>query len=311
MNPNREFRSLYLAVLGASALVPLALAACQPPGSQQPGNTMGTASVAYGYPPPPGGYPPGYPPPGYPPPQGYPGYPPAQGYPTAQGYPPAGQQPPPGYPGAQTPPPGYPTAPQGAPPPGAVPPGPTPPGSPSAAPAPLAPTDPSSLQGILQGIQGALQGTFAPQSGGTGGGSGGGTGGVAPGGIADLTDAGLKAMALKVAPNMQPEGDEMKQNMTQGQHAVIMLTLQAGKCYTLVGFSAPGAVTDIDLNLLAPPLYMTLAGQDLSHNNMPTIGAAPSPMCPVIALPLQYKLDVFAKQGSGTVAVQLFSKPKS
>ena len=90
----------------------------------------------------------------------------------------------------------------------------------------------------------------------------------------------------------------------------MMVTLQAGKCYTLVGFSAPGAVSDVDLNLLAPPLYLTLAGQDLTHNNTPTIGASPSPMCPVIAFPLQYKLDVFARDGSGMVAVQLYSKTK-
>jgi hypothetical protein len=185
------------------------------------------------------------------------------------------------------------------------------PGSPSAAPPPLAPTDPNSLQSVLAGLQGALQGAMQPSS--SGGGASGGTtsGGGGGGGIADLTDAGLKAFALKAAPNMQPEGDEMKQNLQQGQHAVMMLTLQAGKCYTIVGFSAPGAVSDLDLNLLAPPFYNTLAGQDLSHNSMPTIGGSPSPMCPVIMFPLQYKLDVFAKQGSGVVAVQLFSKPKS
>jgi hypothetical protein len=187
-------------------------------------------------------------------------------------------------------------------PPQGAPPGATPAPSGSAA-GPLAPTDPNSLAGILQGIGGAIQGTLTPNSGASSGGGG--------GGIADLTDAGLRAFALKAAPGMQPEGDEMKQSMTQGQHAVMMVTLQAGKCYTLVGFSAPGAVQDVDLNLLAPPLYMTLAGQDLTHNSTPTIGASPNPMCPVIAFPLQYKLDVFARQGSGVVAVQLFSKAKS
>jgi hypothetical protein len=64
------------------------------------------------------------------------------------------------------------------------------------------------------------------------------------------------------------------------------------------------------LNLLAPPFYVTLAGQDLTHNNTPAIGGSPNPMCPVIAFPLQYKLDVFARSGGGAVAVQLFSKSK-
>jgi hypothetical protein len=128
---------------------------------------------------------------------------------------------------------------------------------------------------------------------------------VSPGSLSgDVTDAGVKLMAARVAPGMQAEGDELKQTLTEGQHAVMMVTLQAGKCYTVVGFSPPGAVKNLDLNMLAPPLYMTLAGQDL------TIGAAPSPMCPVIMFPLQYKLDVFAQSGSGPVAVQLYSKNK-
>ena len=96
----------------------------------------------------------------------------------------------------------------------------------------------------------------------------------------------------------------------EGQHAVMMVTLQAGKCYSILGFSPLGGVKDLDLNLLAPPLYMTLAGQDLTHNNMPSIGGSPNAMCPVIAFPLQYKLDVFARSGSGQVAVQLYSKSK-
>jgi hypothetical protein len=134
---------------------------------------------------------------------------------------------------------------------------------------------------------------------------------VNPGSLGgDVADSGLKLLAARVAPGMQPEGDEMRQTLNEGQHAVMMVTLTAGKCYTVVGFSPPGGVKNLDLNLLAPPFYMTLAGQDLTHNNSPTIGASPSPMCPVIMVPLQYKLDVFAQSGSGPVAVQVYSKNK-
>ena len=34
---------------------------------------------------------------------------------------------------------------------------------------------------------------------------------------------------MRVAPGMQPEGDELKQNLAEGQHAVIMVTLQANR----------------------------------------------------------------------------------
>ena len=217
------------------------------------------------------------------PPPGYPGYPGGQpGYAGAPGQPGYGQPQPPGYPGQPQPYPGQPGGQPTAAPTGSAPPG------------PLAPTDPNSLQGILQGLQSAFQGTVTP-----GGGGG-----------ADITSAGLAAFALKAAPGMQQEQGVMEQSLQQGQHAVVMYTLQAGKCYSIVGFSAPGAVQDVDLNLLAPPLYMTLAGQDLTHNNTPSIGGGSQPMCPVIAFPLQYKLDVYARQGSGAVAVALYSKPK-
>jgi hypothetical protein len=278
MNDIHTIPAWSLIALCATALVPVAVA-CRPPESSPSPAVAGAASAGYAYPGVQPGYPQTYP--------GQPGYPlPAPaGYPGAvqPAYaPPATAQP--AYPGAAAP--GYP--PSGGIPPGQAPPGP----SGSAAPG-LAPTDPNSLQGILQGLQRAMQGQTVP------GGSG-----------ADLTDIGLKAYALRVAPGMQPEGDELKQNLQQGQHAVMMVTLQAGKCYTLVGFSAPGSVSDVDLNLLAPPFYMTLAGQDLSHNNTPVIGAQPGQMCPVIAFPLQYKLDVVANKGSGLVAVQLYSKNK-
>jgi hypothetical protein len=270
MNENRIAKRWLLVALGAAAVVPFGVACGG--SSNPPPNTATTASA--------GMVAQGQPPPGYPgaPPPGYPGAQP--GYPAAQptgGYPPPQQ---PGYPAPAQAQPGYPAQPAPA---GSQ----TPPG-------PLAPTDPNSLQGILQGLGTALQGTVVP---------GGALGG-------DVTDLGLKAYALKVAPGMQPDGDELKQNLTQGQHAVMMVTMQAGKCYTIVGFSAPGAVKDVDLNLLAPPLYMTLAGQDLTHNNTPAIGASPSAMCPVIAFPLQYKLDVVARDGAGMVAVQMYSKTK-
>lgn len=312
----REVRRWLLSLLAAAVGVPVIAAACTPLNSG--GGAAGAASVgmqppppgypsAYAYPPP--GYPgaPGYPPPGYPapgypapgyvapgyPPSAYPAMAPPPGYATAApaAYPAATAALPPGYP-ATAAPPGYPTTPAN--PPGYPAPGaPTQPAPSGSATPPLAPTDPASLQAILQGIQGAVQGTVAP--------------GAIPG---DLTEAGLRAYAFKSAPGMQPEGDELKQNLGEGQHAVMMVTMQAGKCYTVVGYSAPGAVADVDLNMLAPPLYMTLAGQDLTHNNTPTIGAGGGAMCPVIAYPLQYKLDVFARKGSGVVAVQLFSKPK-
>jgi hypothetical protein len=276
MNDFRKVCSLV--ALAGAAVAPFGVG-CG--GSNPPANTAPNGSVTVMQPPP--GYQAG--PPGYPgQPAGYP----QQQYPQ-QGYP-QQQQAPAGYP-QQPAPAGYPQQqPQAAPqqPAAAAP-------AASAPAGPLAATDPSSLQGILAGLQAAIPGQMA-----------------LPGGMtADPVEAGLKLMAAKDAPGMQPEGQELKQTINEGQHAVMMVTLQAGKCYSILGFSPPAVgVKDLDLNLMAPPLYMTLAGQDMTHTNTAAIGAAPSPMCPVVMFPLQYKLDVFARSGSGPVVVQLYSKNK-
>jgi hypothetical protein len=89
-----------------------------------------------------------------------------------------------------------------------------------------------------------------------------------------------------------------------------MVPMQAGKCYALIGFSPPGQIRNVDLNLLAPPFYNILAGQDTTDDNTPIIGKAPNPMCPIVPVPLNYKVDIVARAGAGQVGVQLFSRPK-
>lgn len=296
MHETRAWPRIAFGALAASPLL-AGTGACGA-GNRSPSNAtpMTVATIppaqpapAYGAPPPgyPGTYPTAPPPPPAVPAYGpQPAAAPAYGAPAPYASPPAYSQPMPALPA----PAGYPNGQPPSPPPAAAPP---PAGSPSAGTSgALAPADPNSLQAILAGIQGALQGVL-----------------VVPGSLPnDLVEAGLKAHAIRAAPGMQPEGEQLKQSLTEGQHAVTMVTLQAGKCYAIVGFSPPGSVKDLDLNLLAPPLYITLAGQDTTHDRTPSIGGSPSPMCPVIAFPLQYKLDVFARHGAGPVAVQLYSK---
>jgi hypothetical protein len=255
-----------LAALAAVALAPLACGSKDNP----PANTaQGTysANAAYGQPPP------GYPPQGYPQ-QGYP----QQGYPQ-QGAPPQGQPQPMGQPPVQGQPP-----PQGGPAPTAT----------NGQLAPVASTDPNSLQGIF--AQAAAAASAMMQN---------------PGAIGQQSaGAGIQLLATKVAPGMQPEGQQATGNLQEGGHLEFMVPLTAGKCYTLIGFSPPGGIVDVDLNLLAPPFYNVLAGQDTTHDNSPVVGRAPSPMCPIVPVPINYKVDIVARKGSGPVAVQLYSKTK-
>ena len=109
---------------------------------------------------------------------------------------------------------------------------------------------------------------------------------------------------------MKPEGQLARGKLAAGGHLSFAVSLTPGKCYALVGYAAPNTVKNLDLNLLAPPLYDVLAGQDGSDDNAPVLGKAPDPMCPATPLELSYKVDIVARAGAGNVGVQLYSKAK-
>ena len=125
-----------------------------------------------------------------------------------------------------------------------------------------------------------------------------------------VADACIKAIALQSAQGMTAEGQEATGNLQEGGHLAFMVPMQGGKCYTLIGCSPPGQIKNVDLNLLAPPFYNVLAGQDTSDDNHPVIGNGGKPMCPIVPVALNYKVDIVARSGAGTVAVQLYSKSK-
>jgi hypothetical protein len=134
---------------------------------------------------------------------------------------------------------------------------------------------------------------------------------TAPGGSAgDPIEDGIKTTAYKQAPGMQPDGPIAKGTLMEKGHAEMMINLQAGKCYSVIGFSPTAGVADLDLHLLSPPLYNILSGEDTTDDNMPVIAKAPNPIGPAVAVPLPYKVDIFADRGAGAFGVQLFSRNK-
>ncbi len=124
----------------------------------------------------------------------------------------------------------------------------------------------------------------------------------------DPAELGLRAAAAKHAPGMTADGQVAKGNLAEGGHVVFLANLEPSRCYTLVAYGA--GVADLDLNLLAPPLYNILAGQDGMAGPTAVIGAAPRPMCPILPIAVPYKIDIHAKRGGGPVAAQVYSKPK-
>ncbi len=134
---------------------------------------------------------------------------------------------------------------------------------------------------------------------------------VQPPTAGDPIEAGIKALAAKHAPGMQPVGGIARGDLSEnGQHVSMMVTLEAGKCYAVIGFSPKDAVKDLDLRLLAPPLYNFMAGEDVTDDNSPVIGKAPNAMCPLVTVPIAYKVDISSQKGAGKAGVQLYAKAK-
>lgn len=118
----------------------------------------------------------------------------------------------------------------------------------------------------------------------------------------------MRAAAAQYAPGMSPDGPVAKGNLAEGGHIGFIANMDPSRCYTVVAYGA--GVLDLDVNLLAPPLYNFLAGSDGMAGPTAVIGGSGKPMCPIIPAAVPYKVDLYAKRGGGPVAAQLYSKPK-
>ncbi len=167
----------------------------------------------------------------------------------------------------------------------------------SASAPPLAPVftqDPQQLAALLAAAASAGQAFMQP-----------------PGAQAgDPAETGLQKLAPQWAAGMMPEGQIAKGTLPAGGHSQFLINMAPGRCYTIIGFSPQGQIVDLDLNLLAPPFYTMLAGQDGMQGNTAVIGKAPNPMCPMLPVAVPYKVDIYAKSGQGAFAVQVFAKNK-
>lgn len=124
-------------------------------------------------------------------------------------------------------------------------------------------------------------------------------------------DLALKVAAAKDAAGMTAEGAPGRGSLKEGDHTSLVFTMQPGRCYTIIGYSPPGQVSNLELKTLAPPLYTLEAGRSGgSDKNLPIVGRGKAAQCPVIPLPVSYRIDATAKKGGGRVGIQVFSKAK-
>jgi hypothetical protein len=123
----------------------------------------------------------------------------------------------------------------------------------------------------------------------------------------------IRAIAQVQAPGMQPEGARANLSLAAGGNQVTTVTLQAGKCYTVVVYPNPpiGGVTSMKAELLTPLTQQVAApaANGMAPNGA-VIGAGNGCVAPLLPVPTPYSVRVTANAGTGGVAVQLFSKIK-
>jgi hypothetical protein len=124
-------------------------------------------------------------------------------------------------------------------------------------------------------------------------------------------DLAIKAAAASAAPKMSPEGAAGRATLAEGGHFSMMVTMAPNRCYTVVGFSPLGQIQTLDIKLMAPPLFNVVAGTSgAKDKNTPVLGRGKQALCPIVPIPVPYKLDVEAKKGAGRMAVQVFARNK-
>lgn len=124
----------------------------------------------------------------------------------------------------------------------------------------------------------------------------------------DPLDAMLKTETDKLAKGMTSDAPPTKGMVQEGSKLEVVVTLQPGRCYSIVAVSAQG--TSLDMDLLMAPFFTMSAGKNSKTGNVALIGGSSNPLCPLAILPIPYRLDVTAKKGSGQVVVQVLSKTK-
>ncbi len=148
-------------------------------------------------------------------------------------------------------------------------------------------------------------GGTAPQQGGAAGGS---AARIDPN-AAGLATGPLMLFSQQQAPGMQREGNVAAANFQEGQSMEEAVSLQPGKCYTVLAVGAGVAEVDISLQLTTPMPGMNPAlAQDSGSGQQAALGGGgncykwPWPMAG------QAKYVIKATRGAGLVAGQLYVK---
>lgn len=135
-------------------------------------------------------------------------------------------------------------------------------------------------------------------------------GGLLAAGVDAAIDAAIVAQAAKDAPGMTSEGQVGHETLQQGGHFGMLVTLQPGRCYTVIAMSAPLQVSELEVKLFMLPLNIESGRSAATDKNPAVLGKGKGATCPISPIAVPYKIDVTAKKGAGRIAVAVFSKAK-
>jgi hypothetical protein len=129
-------------------------------------------------------------------------------------------------------------------------------------------------------------------------------------GVDAAIDAAIVAQAAKDAPGMTAEGPAGHETLQPNGHYGMVVTLQPGKCYTIIAMSPPLQVSELDVHLFMLPLNLESGHSPPTDKNPAVLGRGAAKTCPISPIPVPYKIDVSARKGAGRIGVAVFSKSK-
>jgi hypothetical protein len=126
-------------------------------------------------------------------------------------------------------------------------------------------------------------------------------------------DLAITTASAKVAPKMAEEGQPGRATLKEGEHFAMVVTLQPNRCYTFVAFSPPGSISQLDMKLLGVAIAVE-AGKssppDKATPGLSVMGKTTGAICPILPVPVPYKVDVVATKGAGRMGVKVFARNK-
>lgn len=135
--------------------------------------------------------------------------------------------------------------------------------------------------------------------------------GLLAGGVDAALDLAIQTIAAKDAPGMTSEGAAGHETLAENGHFGMVVTLQPGRCYTVIATSAPLQVSELEVKLFMLPLNIESGRSPASDKNPAVLGRGKAgATCPISPIAVPYKVDVTAKKGAGRIAVAVFSRSK-